>query len=93
MKIELSTEERMQLADIVQSDAWKVVKKISDGHYRDCLESLLSASDSGDFRHTQGVAHGWTYLVTAIEQYAHPPSSITDAGISESSLDARKASY
>ena len=88
--LDLTPEERMQLVDMVQSDAWQTVKKISDYHYQNCLELLLGVSEGSDFRHTQGIAHGWRMLIDSVEQYAKPLTSIYSDSVSEESLNARK---
>ena len=89
--LELTAEDKMRLYDLIESDTWKIVRRISDYHYRQCLDSLLAMSDQGDFRHTQGMAHGWRYLVDAIENAAKPPNPIfNDTYVSEAALNARK---
>jgi hypothetical protein len=88
-QMELTTEEKMMLYDLVSCETWQLVKKIVDLNYQNCLEQLLSMSESGDFRHIQGLAHGYKYFVAAIEQLARPQSVAFEPIISEDSLNAR----
>lgn len=89
LNLHLEPSEKMMLADLVQSETWQVVTKVSDAMYGNCLQSLLSVSEGGDFRFTQGFAHGINGVVEHIRLLSLPPAAAEDDGISEDTLNAR----
>jgi len=87
----LTPTEQLQLIDLIQSDGWQLVKRISEVIYQGCLEALVGISESGNFHQAQGTAYGVKLMVTEVERLAKPDIAKSNgSGVDESSLNARK---
>jgi hypothetical protein len=89
-EISISTEDRMILADLCRSESWQVVERIADYFYENTLKQLLSVPEAGDFRFTQGMAHGIMTIVENVKVLSRTIPDIPDMTASEFELNARK---
>ncbi len=90
-KIELTAQEKMDLADMVKSDTWLILLKISNVYLDGCIAALCSMGEHGDFRHNQGMIHGISMFVNELVKQSLPPNAETHFEALESALNARKA--